>query len=295
MRIGIISSQRNPPDARNWMRFHVDVGIDSFYITIEDTPALGPMMQQIARELSQSSGRRITVHYENAEPIDRSREDNYSDLITRQRDRVDRMLARARADGVEWVFHIDDDELLYPGSKQAISTWPKVLEQVPSSCASVHLKNWEGFSPVKPSGSWITDVGVRYLPQQCGQYFAAYANGKSASRTTPGQSSHGPHHFKGGKECELPENKGVVLHHEALAMGPQDIPPERWVQKNQLRLKDDMSKIPFVATHDAVKAVRSGDRTEMQRVWEMYRSVAGSRFKSCPVPVALSLPSHKYE
>lgn len=295
MRIGIISSQRNPPDAARWMRFHVDVGIDAFYLTIEDTPALGPMMTRMAVDLSKQTGRPITVYYENDNAIDRSKEDNYTDLQTRQRIRVDKMLQKAHKDGVEWVFHIDDDELLYPGSKDAISTWPQVLSDVAPSCASVHLQNWEGFSPEQPKSSWVTDPGVRYLPQSCAHHFAAYANGKSASRTTPGQSSHGPHHFKGGKECELPESSGVVLHHEALSMGAGDVPPERWIQKNELRLNDDMSKIPFVATHDAVKAVRSGNRAEMEEVWKKYRSVTGSRFKACKTPVQLHLPSHFYE
>lgn len=294
MRVGIISSQRNPPDYVNWMRFHVDVGIDAFYITIEDTPWLGPAMASLADQFSRATGRHVTVYYEDAAPVNRSKEDNYSDLITRQKVRVDHMLRKARADGVDWAFHIDDDELLYPGSKYAISTWPEILNTVPKRCASIHLQNWEGFSPKNPSGSWITDRNVQYLPQSCGRYFAAYANGKAGSRTLPTQSSHGPHHFKGGEECELPETRGVLLHHEALAMGPDDVPPERWIQKNQLRLNDDLSRIPFAATHDAIKAIRSDDIFNMEQVWKKYRSVTGSRFKSCPTPVQLTLPSHFY-
>ncbi len=262
----------------------------------DDTEGLlGPIAVEYARELSAQSGRNVTVYFENAPPVDRAKEDNYSDLMTRQRERVDRLIKQANKDGVAWTLHGDDDELFYPGSAATgISTWPKVLAAVPSSCASVHMQNWEGFSPSQPKSSWLTDDGIRYLPQSCGHLYAAYGNGKSASRTTPGQSSHGPHHFKGGKECELPEDAGVVLHHEALALGSGDVPPERWVEKNRLRLNDDMSKIPFVATHDAVEAVRSGDAARMAATWQKYRSVDGERFKSCPNPMALQLPSHAY-
>lgn len=294
MRVGIISSQRHPPDPKNWMRFHVDVGIDAFYIGIEDTPDLGPMMTEYAAELSAQTGKHVSVEYENAPPVDRAKEDNFTDILTRQQDRVDRFIKKANKDGVDWVFHIDDDELLYPGNQKAISTWPQVLQSVPSSCASVHLQNWEAFSPAQPTSSWATDPEVRYLPQACAHHFAAYANGKAGSRTTAGQTAHGVHHFKGGKECELSESKGVVLHHEALAMGPDDVPPERWVQKNLLRVGDDLSKIPFPATHDGIKVVQTGDEALMEATWKKYRSMTGEKYKACKTPVQLRLPSYFY-
>ena len=295
MRVGIISSQKNPQDFKTWLRFHVDVGIDTFYISIEDTPELGPAMVAYAHQLTGMTGKTVTVVYENAPPVNRSTEDNFTDILDRQQERVNRMLVRARNDGVDWVFHIDDDELAYPGTKAAISTWQKVLAEVPRTCASVHIQNWEGFSPAQPVAPWGTDPGVRYLPQACAQHFAAYANGKAASRTLPTQHAHGVHHFAGGKECELAESKGVVLHHEALAMDGLDVPPLRWVEKNQLRAKDDMSKIPFTATHDAVAAVKSGDPTVMRETWTRYRSVEGKNFKACKTPVQLALPSYMYQ
>ena len=293
MRVGIISSQRQPPDPFDWMRYHVDVGIDAFYIIFEDTPDTPALMQLHAAALGKEKNRNVTLYTE-TRSFDRSTEDNYTDLQTRQADWVDRMVDKARSEGVDWVFHIDDDEILYPGSQSARSTWPQVLSKVPTTCASVHLQNWEAFSPPQPKSSWLTDDGVRFLPQKCAHLYSAYGNGKSGSRTAKGQASHGPHHFQGGKECELTPDQGILAHFEALAMGPDDVPPERWVEKNRLRVNDDMSRIPFEATHAAVKAVVSGDPDAMARTWSKYRSMEGSRFKSCPVPVSLPLPSHAY-
>ena len=294
MRIGIISSQKNPQDFKTWIRYHVDVGIEAFYICIEETPALGPAMTAYAQELSALTGKNVTVYYENAAPVDRSKEDNFTDILGRQQERVNRMLVRARNDNFPWVFHLDDDELAYPGTTKQISTWQEVLGGVDKSCASIHITNWEGFSPENPSSSWGTDSGVQYLTRECAHHFAAYANGKSASRTLETQSAHGVHHFTGGKECELPEKSGVVLHHESLAMHANDVPPVRWQEKHLLRAKDDMSRIPFPATHDAVKAVVSGDARLMEETWKRYRSVTGEKFKACKTPVQLSLPSHFY-
>lgn len=293
MRVGIISSQRRPPDAFDWMRYHVDVGIDAFYIIFEDTPDVPDQLHMHAAALTREKGRAITLYTE-TRAVDRTKEDNYTDLMTRQANWVDRMVAKAHADGVEWVFHIDDDEVLYPGSHNARSTWPQILQAVPPSCSSLHLQNWEAFSPSQVKSSWLTDDGVRFLPQKCAHLFSAYTNGKSGSRTVPGQRSKGPHHFQGGMECELKPEQGVLAHFEALAMTPNDLPPQRWVEKNLLRVNDDKSRIPFESVHASIAAVASGDADVMHKTWVKYRSVDGDRFKACPMPMDLQLPSRDY-
>lgn len=264
----------------------MDVGISAFYIRAEDSPGLEGALRAVADERPD-----VQVYVEHAPPVDRASEDNYHDLMARQRDFINRMLVRARRDGVAWLFHTDDDEALYPRSKP---TWPEVLRRVPRKCASVHVQNWEGFSPAQPKSSWLTDDGVRYLPQTCARHFAAYANGKSASRTLPRQRAHGPHHFTGGRECELAEKDGVVLHHDGLSMGPGDVPPEAWVRKNRLRIGDDMSRIPFEATHRAVRAVASNRQPEMRAAWLRDRCVSGPRFAACGAPQRVQLVSYNY-
>lgn len=292
--IGIVSSQKNPQDFKTWMRYHVDTGIRNFYIIVEDTPTLGPEMTQYARELTALTRKRINLYYENAPSVDRSTEDNFTDILSRQAGRVDRMLVRAREDGVSWVFHIDDDELAYPGTSTAISTWQEVLGAVSPSCMSVHLTNYEAFSPAIPKSHWGIDSGVMYLPRACALNFAAYANGKSASRTDTGQHAWGVHHFGGGQECELPEHNGVILHHESLPTHMDDIPPARWIEKNKLRVKDDKNRIPFKATHDAIEAVKSGDPELMKHTWTKYRSQTGENYLACKTPVHFELPSYSY-
>jgi len=273
------------------MRHHADVGYTHFYIRLEDTDELKPQLEEQARALSKGRKEPVVAYVELGS-VNRKGEDNYTDIMTRQQEFVNRMITKAREDGVEWIAHIDDDEVLHP--RGGHSSWAQVFQGVKPECASVHLKNWEGFSPELPTGSWLTDPGVRYLPSSCGHLFAAYGNGKSVSRTAPGQQARGVHHFGGGKECELPEEAGIVLHHDSLAMGPNDLPPKKWVEKNALRAGSDMSKVPFQATIDSVEAVKSGDTRRQREVWERYRSQVGARYGQCPNPVALKLPSHKY-
>jgi hypothetical protein len=262
---------------------------------VEDTPNLGLDMTAFAKELSDESGIQVSLYYEDAEKIDRTKEKNYTDLMSRQSKWVNRMIVKARKDGVSWVFHIDDDELAYPGSNETTTSWQKVLNEVTPSCTSVHITNYEAFSPAIPVSSWGTDPGVRYLPRACAHNFAAYANGKSVSRTVFGQHAKGPHHFNGGQECNLPESSGVILHHEALATDTDDIPPKRWIEKNKLRENDNLDEIPFEASHEAIKAIKSGNKTLMKETWLKHRSVTGERFKSCPTPKKFDLSTHKYQ
>lgn len=289
-RLGIITLQRKPPDALNWMRYHVDVGVHNFYIWLEDSDDLETVLKTHAAKLQKEKKTPIKVYVEIGK-VDRKKEDNYTDLMTRQQSFVNNMITRARADGVDWVFHIDDDELLHPRSH---NDWRAVLGEVTPECSSVHITNWEGFSPEQPQSSWITDSGVRYMTSQCKHLYAAYTNGKSASKTTMGQAANGPHHFRGGKECELNEEAGVVLHHDSLALGPDDLPPKIWHEKNVLRAHSDMSKVPFEAAKESVTAVLSGDKQLQQQVWEKYRSQRGARFAACPFTSQEQLPSHSY-
>jgi hypothetical protein len=288
---GIMSSQRRPTDPFTWLKVHADAGITAFYIMFEDSGDLPARMRDYA---TNTLGARFRY---DTRTVDRAKEQNYTDLMGRQEAWVNKAIGLARADGVDWLFHIDDDEVAFPGSSAGMGTWPEVLaRQVDPACMSVHVQNIEAFSPLVPQASYLRDAGVRYLPRGCAHLYAAYANGKSATRTVKPQSAHGPHYFKPGKTCELDVGLGVIGHFEGLSAGAGDgVPPERWVVKHQLRIRDDLAKIPFEATREGVAAVQSGDEDLMRRTWEKYRAIGGARFQACPLPaVSLPLPSHKY-
>lgn len=314
-RVAVVSMQRLPQHPETWARLHVDLGVDGFYLRLEDSPGLASRLRAYFASVLQPAHptRTLVLRIQDAGSVDHSH-GTYHTVITRQEAWINTALELAAQDGMQWLFHIDDDEVLVPaptalstsaaaaaaaldpGTVAPSMTWPDVLRTVPSSCASVHLHNWEAFSPSSPASSWLTDPGVRVLPRTCAHLYSAYGNGKSGARVGSSFSvqAHGPHHFLGGKECALPEGRGVVTHYEALATGPQDLPAQRWVDKNKLRLHDDMAAIPFASVKDGVAAVASADPQAMLDTWTKYRSVDGARFKACPAPLALVLPSHKY-
>ena len=113
MSAGIVSLQRQPPDPFQWLRYHVAVGITSYYLWLEETDELKPQLEAYAAQLSEETGVPIRMHVVIADKVNRATEDNYKDLQTRQATFVNKMIAQARADGVEWLFHTDADELLH--------------------------------------------------------------------------------------------------------------------------------------------------------------------------------------
>jgi hypothetical protein len=283
-RVGIASLQRQPLDVESWMKYHRNVGILFFYFWFEDCPEQLPLVYGLGEKLG------AVVYAELGPTVDRSREDNYFDLMTRQSSFVNRMIRKARIDGVEWLFHIDDDELFFvhDGIKAGLA-----LARVPQSYDTVHFNNWEGFAPKAVNGSWYTDRGVKYLPASCANSFSAYSNGKSVTRTRPAQRFNGPHHFT-GREYHFPEDIAVVLHHDGLPMSKTDMPPKLWLRKNQLRLTSNLAKIPFKSTHDAVQALLSGNKAAVLEAWKKHRSQEGAMFKKCNNAKSLPLLSYEF-
>ena len=280
--VGIASLQRQPLELDSWIRYHRDVGVSHFYIWFEDCPEHLPLVYGLGKTLG------VTVYAELGPLVDRSSEDNYFDLMTRQSSFVNRMIKKARIDSVDWLFHIDDDELVYVHDGRKAGS---VFANVPQSFDTVHFSNWEGFAPKTIRGSWYTDSGVKYLPASCAHSFSAYSNGKSATRTRPSQRFHGPHHFT-GREYNCSENVAVVLHHDGLPMSSTDMPPQLWLRKNKLRITSNLANIPFASTHDAVNALLDGDPHVILEAWTKYRSQDGTMFKKCKTPKSLSLLSY---
>lgn len=285
MRVGIVSSWRRPADPFRWLHYHVRKGITAFYIMLEDTPELPRAIRTYGDELATQYGKAVKIHTE-TRAVDRAAEDNYHDLQGRQAAWVDRAIDLARADGVQWLFHIDDDEILHPGDAANPSDWGTVLAAVPPSCDAVHLTNLEAFAPANIAGPFLMDHGVRFLPRGCAHLYSAYTNGKAGVRTAaPNMHAAGPHNFGGGNQCELPESTAFVAHYDGMAMGPDDVPPAKWVEKHRLRVGGDMSRVPFAATKDAVAALSAGaSRDALADIWSKYRSQTGDQFAACTLP-----------
>jgi hypothetical protein len=182
---------RHPPDLKSWLQYHLDyMGVAHVFVDIEDTPEFNATWAA----LPVSHQQRVTVWrpvVTGAPGQDRRPVDDYETLQARQI----RVMLQAKSDcarmGIDWLIHIDDDELLYTPVHRPIG---EVLAALPGDVDQAYIPNVEAVYPstgVRNCFTETTEVNVnRYV-------FASYANGKAAVRVADeGATPAGPHQWR---------------------------------------------------------------------------------------------------
>jgi ERCC4-related helicase len=108
--IGIVSMMKNPKNIETWLEIHRNLGIKRFYIRLEDTPELVEFLKSqsdVKTDISQSTG-----------------VNEYVEIQNRQAKMVDKALQDGRNDGIDWLIHIDSDEIL-KGNLEEIANLPE--------------------------------------------------------------------------------------------------------------------------------------------------------------------------
>ena len=179
---------------------------------------------------------------------------DYFVQMDRQAVNVACAVERAKAHGIEWLLHVDDDEMLHcPAGAGAMHA---ALSALPTQCCDAHIKNLEALAPA-PTCSKPFEECVTFVAST--SKFASYTNGKSFGRVgAPGLRAHGPHHFRGdslnGATRDLPPSIAVVLHYESVAY-------ERWTTKfSELAARHGhdakiLEKLPFPFYRASLSAV----------------------------------------
>ncbi|NBU04940.1 MAG: glycosyltransferase family 2 protein, partial [Sphingobacteriia bacterium] len=89
---------KKPKNINTWLDHHRNLGISRFYIRLEDTPELETILQSqkdVVVQIGKSTG-----------------ENEYNEIQVRQRKMMNEALKSAKTDNIQWIIHIDSDELL---------------------------------------------------------------------------------------------------------------------------------------------------------------------------------------
>mmetsp|Transcript_21426 Transcript_21426/g.67265 ORF Transcript_21426/g.67265 Transcript_21426/m.67265 type:complete len:366 (-) Transcript_21426:39-1136(-) len=241
-RMGIVVMTKKPLDFEQWLAYHREmVGVSRFFVQCEDSPELAqlvcfPPWNECVEATFVAKTQR-----------------DYFVQMDRQATHIASVVPRARAAGIEWLLHIDDDELLYcprgPGTLWA------ALRTAPPGVCDLHVQNVEALAP---------DASCEAPFASCATFivstsrFASYTNGKSFGRVArAGLRAHGPHHFRadGGESADLPPPCAVVLHYESCTF-------DRWSRKFRDladRHGDDpdvVAKLPFPFYRESLAVMR---------------------------------------
>ena len=204
--IGLVTMTKHPPCFETWLTYHYErCGIRKFYVRVEDTPELASLLQNPPWD------KLVEVEFASG-PRD------YFTQMDRQSFHIERVLPRARAEGLEFLLHIDDDELLY--CPAGLPSLHAALARAPLGAGDLHMQNLEAYVPG-------TDCVNPF--EECTAFkhrtdrFCAYSNGKAFGRLRCTElSPAGPHHYRLGLNApgssgthEIPPTTAVVLHYES--------------------------------------------------------------------------------
>lgn len=200
-KLAIAVMMRRPTDVALWFEHHRNVGIGRFYVRVEDSPGVAAYLRT-----------QDDIYFEEGQSDE---ENNYTNQITRQRDFVNKMLPKAREEGIDWVIHIDVDELLEGDVKQT-------LNSIPTNMFIGKLKNAEA---VYAEGEPTCFSAKKFIRCDKGGPCTAYVNGKGCGRPVDGVTLGGAHDFvyKGVVNpkvtYQIPFDDLHVLHYDSCTLG----------------------------------------------------------------------------
>jgi hypothetical protein len=233
-KVGIVSLMRKPVDLPLWFKHHTNMGVSLFFIRLEDSPGLDDYL----------SLRRDVVY----EVAMSDKGDNYKTLQDRQKAFVNKMIPRAKELGIEWLFHIDADELL-GGSLIA-------LDSLDASVKTIKIENAEAVYDEKSQDTCFSTN--KFLRCGKGAPCRSYVNGKAAGRLVTGVELAGPHDFAYKGDVDGAKKMAFdhlhLLHFDACSLGA-------WVEKYNHLGKSAKSDIPFPYYKESIGVAKKAYET----------------------------------
>mmetsp|Transcript_48360 Transcript_48360/g.80200 ORF Transcript_48360/g.80200 Transcript_48360/m.80200 type:complete len:576 (+) Transcript_48360:175-1902(+) len=291
IKIALVSMVKNPSNFSTWLDYHHRVlGVQRFYIKIEDTPELSALLAAPPWDL------RVEATFVSSTQRD------YFEQMDRQSSHIAAVIPLAREAGYTHLLHIDDDELIF--CSRGVD---ELLDHVAISSAKqpdLHMLNVEALLPSPNCSNPFRECrAFRHFPTK----YCSYTNGKSfAHLGANGLRAHGPHHFRcatgaGGANSavtqKIPPHVACVLHFESATFG-------RWRDKYLSLARrhgtspEIFAKVPFkyyreslVAALAIVRAEAGGDVLAIQEAEEAAMRL-WCRWKLAPegLPAAGSSP-----
>lgn len=235
--IAFVSLIRNPIDLPLWLKYHRKLGVQRFFIRLEDSPSWEEYlknMPDVILEIGESD----------------KAGNNYSKLIERQIKFVNETLVRARKmSDIEWLVHIDADELLHGDISQ--------FSGIPDNVKTIKFENAEAiFDKTRQDTCFSATNFLR-----CGKNAPckSYVNGKPAGRIhDPKVSLAGPHDFaydgkiegEDGFQYKMPFDNLHILHFEGCTFGA-------WVEKFFHLSKNDKADNPFAYYKSSIETAKT--------------------------------------
>lgn len=230
VKCGIVSTFRDAPNLDSWIKFHAAVGFSRFWLYV-DAPdedgaeaaaaaathpgvTLVPRDERLRSAWRQQSGWKVYGHLVDAV-------NDHSAVMARQCLNGEHAAASAQAEGIDWLLHIDLDELACPG-REGGSIAELFGRAGAKGANAVVFPNHEVApesegpytDPFREATLFKVSERLR-SPGKGVSRFLAYGNGKSAVKLSGGVRPEGVHKWvvPTPAVCILNPEDGFLLHY----------------------------------------------------------------------------------
>jgi len=227
--VGVVTVSKDPADLPTWLRYHLNyAGVDHIFLQMEETSWLPKLLESQPAELKN----KVSAWVGEAggkEDADGRPQHNYQTLQERQMKAMDKAKYMAQDEGLDWLFHIDDDELLHVPTHVPLG---EVLAAIPSQFSQGVVPNFEAVYPspkVEKCFIEAAEVNLNVFS------FASYYNGKPVMRLSDTDLFPlGPHRWRTSSGMEpltyefdqqVPFGPSVMLLHF------ESCPFQKWEHK----------------------------------------------------------------
>ncbi|CAA7060569.1 unnamed protein product [Microthlaspi erraticum] len=223
-----------------WIFFHKVIGVSTFYLFVEGKAA----SPNVSRVLETIPGVKVihrTKELEEKQAKSRIWNEtwlssffykpcNY-ELFVKQSLNMEMAITMAQNDGMEWIIHLDTDELIHPAGTHEYSL-RKLLGNISSDVDAVVFPNYESSVERDDIKEPFSEVSMfkknfDHLPREVyfgsykeatrgnPNYFLTYGNGKAAARVQDHLRPNGAHRWHNYKKSvnEVKLDEAAVLHY----------------------------------------------------------------------------------
>eukprot|EP00933_Yihiella_yeosuensis_P054105 TRINITY_DN5245_c2_g1_i1.p1 TRINITY_DN5245_c2_g1~~TRINITY_DN5245_c2_g1_i1.p1 ORF type:complete len:568 (+),score=117.94 TRINITY_DN5245_c2_g1_i1:151-1854(+) len=269
-KVAVVMLSRHPADIKTWLKYHLNyLGLHHVFIQVEDSPDIPKSIAELPQDmvkkvtlwgwgqedeedqedLPATSLLRVSQTKKAAASADADKEDkrptdDYTSLQARQLKAMTRAKTACQRKNIDWLIHIDDDELLYAPYQRKIGD---LLAETPELFDQAFIPNVEAVYPSASTTNCFADTKEVNIDVQS---YQGYVNGKTAIRANSKAYPAGPHLWRGPNGS--PSN-GLHLDKEPfgaplLVVHYESCPFGRW-QDKFFELgntsPDAVDKIPF--------------------------------------------------
>jgi len=244
-KVAIVSMVRHPKSFDQWLTYHKSIGINKFYIRLEDTPELVDVLRKDPS---------ITLETGQSTEIAKTQDKTYDSVYERQRDLIKKAIEMSKKDDIDWLIHIDCDELIECQKKipnEIVTIQDAIFDEIKND-ANVFNIIMENYEAQYDKINTTSDSCFEYktLVKCADGGCVSYANGKSIGKLSKWLQEHGPHRFAHfGYGTEITAKNIRLLHFESCDF-------DQYMQK-YLHLASKETKVyPFEFYNESIKTVK---------------------------------------